>query len=189
MSYRLLQTVTKLESRSFLTSRWLSKSVCTLCVLSIKLMFKLQDFSLIQASYHNAKVQTSSTVNSVQVLLNKYWPLFASDPPKGFGKFFGEEGSKNKPPTVDSDKPPPQPPNENDAAKGKSDDKKTFEFKYSFGGNNSGDGKKAGNKGSGDREKWFTTGMIASALTIAAISYYNYSYEEISWKDLKKYYI
>lgn len=122
-------------------------------------------------------------------MLNKYWPLFSSNPPKGFGKFFGEEKPKKNPPTVDSDKqPPPSTSTENEKPKESgTDNKPPFEFKYSFGGGAGQDGKKSGPKGGGgEREKWFTTGMIASALTIAAISYYNYSYEEISWKDLKK---
>lgn len=136
------------------------------------------------------------TYSSLQVLLNKYWTHFSEKPPKGFGKFFGERSSE-PPPKPEKDqqstsKPEPSSKSESsgapkDSAQPKKPGKpfQPFEFKFDVGSG----GKKSsgGGKSNSDREKWFTFGMIGSALAIAAISYYGYSYEEISWKDLTKY--
>lgn len=126
----------------------------------------------------------------MQLLLNKYLTLFSEKPPKGFGKFFGE-GSSKPPPKPDSDNQPSrksEPSSEapKDTGRAKRPEK-VFEFKSSFGSNKGSDGNKSGDKGNSDREKWFTFGMIGSALAIAAMSYYGYSYQEISWKDLTRY--
>lgn len=126
----------------------------------------------------------AETYTGVQLLWNKYWTLFAEKKPKGFGKFFGEPSSK-PPPKVENEKPsksePPQPSQTAPDTKKKKPG--MFDFNMNFGEGGS-DGKQSGGKNNSDREKWFTFGMIGSALTIAAISYYNYSYQEISWKDL-----
>lgn len=125
----------------------------------------------------------AETYTGLQLLLNKYWTLFSDETPKGFGKFFGKRDSKpaqQKPETDntsskgDSSQPPREPPR-----------KPNFEFKMSVGKDGS-DGKKGGGKDNSEREKWFTFGMIGSAIAIAALSYYGYSYQEISWKDLTK---
>lgn len=128
----------------------------------------------------------AQTYTSVQLLLEKYWTLFSDKPPKGFGKFFGERSSKPSP-KVDNDSSSKSEASHEarDTNKPKRPDK-VFEFKSSFGGGQGSDGKKSGDKGNSEREKWFTFGMIGSALAIAAMSYYGYSYQEISWKELTK---
>lgn len=121
----------------------------------------------------------------MQLLLNNYWTLFCEKPPKGFGKFFGERNSK----------PPPKVENESSSKSESSDTpreknrperpKQGMDFKVSFGGGS--DGKKSGGKGNSEKEKWFTFGMIGTALALAGMSYYGYSYQEISWKELTRY--
>lgn len=131
------------------------------------------------------------TYTSLQLLFNKYCTLFSEKPPKGFGKFFGERNSKPQN-SVDAEKSSSSS-NKNEQSQssdGQPDKEKDlrrvkFEFKSSFDSNNQGsNGKKSGGKENSEREKWFTFGMIGSAIAIAAISYYGYSYQEISWKDL-----
>lgn len=124
----------------------------------------------------------------LQILYNKYWTLFSNKAPKGFGKFFGERSSK---PPKTQDETPTEKPQENPVKRPReapsTSKKEGFEFKFDFGsGNRGSDGKQSGGKGTPDREKWFTIGMIGSALAIAAFSYYGYAYQEISWKDLTK---
>lgn len=140
---------------------------------------------------------------SLQLLLNKYCALFSEKSPKGFGKFFGERSSK---PQKSDDKekssssssssksePPPSGKSESGSDRKPDDDidilkKIRAEYKsfdqMSGGGS---DGKKSSDgRNNSEREKWFTFGMIGSAIAIAAISYYGYSYQEISWKDLTR---
>lgn len=132
----------------------------------------------------------------MQLLLNKYWTLFSSDKPKGFGKFFGERSSK-PPPKVDNENSSRKVDNEDSSKRSESSDtgrdtdksKKPenpfkFEFKLNVGGDRDSGGRKSGGKGNSEREKWFTFGMIGSAIAIATMSYYGYSYQEISWKEL-----
>lgn len=124
----------------------------------------------------------------MQLLLNKYWTLFSDKPPKGFGKFFGERGSKPSSQKADNESSSKSEPSSETARETNRPKRpeKVFEFKSSFGGGQGSDGKKPGEKGNSEREKWFTFGMIGSALVIAAMSYYGYSYQEISWKELTK---
>lgn len=144
--------------------------------------------------HHVSKAQNhEQTYTGLQLLLNKYMTLFSEKPPKGFGKFFGERSSKPPPPKPESDsQEQPSSKSEStespskDASRAKRSDK-VFEFKSSFGSNKGSDGNKSGDKGNSEREKWFTFGMIGSALAIAAMSYYGYSYQEISWKDMTRY--
>lgn len=149
----------------------------------------------------NKSLQTprfrDDTYTSLQLLLNKYCALFSEKPPKGFGKFFGERSSK-PPKSNDTEQSSsssssssgkseqsPGTDRQSDSKRADKSDKMKFEFKSSFGSSNQGsDGKKSGGKENSEREKWFTFGMIGSAIAIAAISYYGYSYQEISWKDL-----
>lgn len=145
-------------------------------------MYKLQLFQHISTAQNQQQ-----TYMGLQFLLNKYLTLFNEKPPKGFGKFFGERSTK-PPPKPDSDTQPSksessEPPR--DAGRAKRPEK-VFEFKSSFDRNQGSDGKKPGDKGNSEREKWFTFGMIGSALAIAAMSWYGYSYQEISWKDLTR---
>lgn len=119
------------------------------------------------------------------MLLNKYCALFSEKPPKGFGKFFGERSSK--PPKAESEQPSPSPSSESEpSGTPKPQINKPFEFRAKFGKNSGSGGENSGGNNNSEREKWFTFGMIGSAIAIAAISYYGYSYQEISWKDLTK---
>lgn len=124
----------------------------------------------------------------MQLLLNKYWTLFSDDTPKGFGKFFGKRDSKSTPPPKTETESPSKGDSEPPKDVRKPEKINPFEFKMSVGKDGGSDGKKGGSGGkdNSEREKWFTFGMIGSALAIAAISYYGYSYQEISWKDLTK---
>lgn len=141
--------------------------------------------------FHNLTKTTQhhgQTYTGLQLLLNKYITLFSEKPPKGFGKFFGERSSAPPPKQSDSESKPSEssePPREQPNRPKRSE--KVFEFKSSFGGNQGSDGKKGGDKGNPDREKWFTFGMIGAAVVIAITSYYGYSYQEITWKDLTRY--
>lgn len=127
--------------------------------------------------------------------------MFSEDRPKGFGKFFDPD----KKPKSDKTEPQSQQKqsadnkktsdDENDLSKSfekypgekqkqqqKEKDGFGFQYNFKFGDNKS---KRPGDNNSGN-ERLFTTGMIGAGLLIAAASYYNYSYEEISWKDLTK---
>lgn len=135
------------------------------------------------------------------MLLNKYCALFSEKSPKGFGKFFGDRGAK---PQKSDDKekssssksePPPSGKSADSGSDKKQDDdmdilKKIRQEYKSFdqlSGGSGSDGKKSSDgRNNSEREKWFTFGMIGSALAIAALSYYGYSYQEISWKDLTR---
>lgn len=124
--------------------------------------------------------------SNLQLLLNKYFVLFGEKPPKGFGKFFGERNSK--PSKSESDKSAPS--NKSESSETSSNTPKSrkpdysFEFNWTFGSNKGSDGKQSGGGNNSEGEKRFTLGMIGSAIGIAAMSYYGYSYQEISWKDL-----
>lgn len=136
--------------------------------------------------------------------MNKYCALFSEKSPKGFGKFFGERGSKSqksddkeKSSSSSSSSSKSEPSDKNEPTPGrnkKPDDDmdilKKIRYEYKSFDQLSGggpDGKKSSDgRNNSEREKWFTFGMIGSAIAIAAISYYGYSYQEISWKDLTK---
>lgn len=123
------------------------------------------------------------------MLLNKYWTLFSEKAPKGFGKFFGEENKSKSEPTPKPSKPSPKPKSEsNEPNPFNKSQKKGYEFKYEFklGGSDGGKGSSSGGKNNSEREKWFTFGMIGSAIAIAIWSYYGYAYQEVSWKELTK---
>lgn len=136
--------------------------------------------------------------------MNKYCTLFSEKSPKGFGKFFGERSAKpqksddkEKSSSSSSSKseqsqsgksePPPgtdrKPDDDMDILKKIKAEYKSFDQLSGGGGS---DGKKSDGRNNSEREKWFTFGMIGSAIAIAAVSYYGYSYQEISWKDLTR---
>lgn len=139
---------------------------------------------------------------SLQLLLNKYGTLFSEGSPKGFGKFFGGGSSK---PQKSNDKeksssssssepsgksePPPgsnKKPDDEDVDILKKIKAEYKSFDQLSGGGPGGKKTSGGGIPNPDRERWFTFGMIGSAIAIAAISYYGYSYQEINWKDLTR---
>lgn len=128
----------------------------------------------------------------MQLLLNRYRTLFGEDVPKGFGKFRGSKPTSQEKSNADKEatdkeatktKPQKDEDDLSDIYEKYPGEKKkpesAFKFKMEFGGGGNRKGPSDGRK-----ETLFTTGVIGTGLLIAAISYYKYSYEEISWKDL-----
>lgn len=153
-------------------------------------------FGLFQVLHNSSQLPKHLDVSysSLQLLLNKYCALFSEKSPKGFGKFFGERGGakqqksddKEKSSSSSSSKDEPPPSSSDKKQDDDVDILKKLRAEYkSFGGGPNPGGLRAEKPGN-DREKWFTFGMIGSALVIAALSYYGYSYQEITWKDLTK---
>lgn len=132
----------------------------------------------------------------MQLLLDRYRTLFSEDVPKGFGKFGGTKSTSQEKPNADKEaknstdkdakKTKPQA-DEDDLSDvyekypGEKKKPEMFKFKMDF-GNRTGGNRKG--PSDGKNEKLFTTGVIGAGLLIGVISYYKYSYEEISWKDL-----
>lgn len=123
------------------------------------------------------------------------WHAFSEKVPKGFGKFFGEEGAKsNKNETDkkteeettkrddDSEKPKPKPsvPKTDDVF-----DIKNLFFKERAKSSGGGSGKPIGGDDN-DREKMFSFAMLGAALLFGSIAYYSYAYKEINWKEFTK---
>lgn len=131
--------------------------------------------------------QVPGAVNGMQLLLNRYRSLFSEDVPKGFGKFGGSKPTSQEKPDADKEvkKKKPQKDEEDlsdvyekyPGEKKKQENPFNFKMEFGSGGNRKG-------PSDGRKEKLFTTGVIGTGLLIAAISYYKYSYEEISWKEL-----
>lgn len=148
-----------------------------------------------QLYQNETSAQVPAAVNGMQLLLNRYRTLFGEDVPKGFGKFGGskpksqeksnadEEAKKSTDKEANKTKPQKDEDDLSDIYEKYPGQKKkpesVFKFKMEFGGGGNRKGRSDGSK-----ETLFTTGVIGTGLLIAAISYYKYSYEEISWKDL-----
>lgn len=121
--------------------------------------------------------------------------LFSGKKPKGFGKFYEENKeqkseSNDKPKESSSEEKPPPPKSDNESPKAekkgkpkqtpqpKSKNKDGFEFSYDFDFNKFANGS--------NKDNIYTIAMIGTALALGIYSYYNYLYQEISWKDLSK---
>lgn len=131
--------------------------------------------------------QVPSAVNGMQLLLNRYQTVFSEDVPKGFGKFGGSKPTSQEKPNADKEAKKTKPQKDEDDLSDvyekfpgeKKRPENAFKFKLDFGGGGNRKGPSDGRK-----ETLFTTGVIGAGLLIAAISYYKYSYEEISSKEL-----
>lgn len=124
---------------------------------------------------------------SVHSLLSKYWELFSSKAPKGFGKFYGEDDKSKKP-----NDPPKKQSSDKELEQTLDKEFNDFEkkidrlfFKEKAKSTNGGGNGKGRPIGGGDNgSKYFLAGLGAFALIGLGTMYYSYyAQTEISWKE------
>lgn len=146
--------------------------------------------------YHDAIISRSTKLEvpsaSLHSLLTKYLELFSSKPPKGFGKFYGEDNKPKNP----SD-PLKKPSDEKRPIDTESLDKEFKKFekkidrlffkeKAKSSDGDSGKGRPIG--GGDDKGTYYTAGFIAASAIVFGIMYYSYyAQTEISWKEFTGY--
>lgn len=120
------------------------------------------------------------------------WLQFASDAPKGFGKFFdkkdGPAPAKNEESKPESEEPSPRPKREAKPKEPKEPKEKEFEFKFEFGGakKSSSGGGGGGGKIPGDgmnRQQLYLYGSIAVGTVLGLFALQEIVYEEIGWQE------
>lgn len=137
---------------------------------------------------HDAAITRSVRLDapnaSLHSLLTKYLGWFSSKP-KGFGKYFGEEPSKEE--SKKSDESTKKQRNEADGSDFKEFEKKieSLFFKEKARSTNGGRKGRPIHGGDGeDKGTYYTAGAIAATAIALGIMYYSYyARSEISWKD------
>lgn len=154
-----------------------------------RIIFIIWSFQLLHDAAVTRTVRFEVPNASLHSLLTKYWELFSSKAPKGFGKFFGEEEKSKK---------------SNDASKKQSEDTsghsqhqtlekefKDFEkkidrlfFKEKTKSSDGGGGKGRPIGGGDDKSTYYAAGFVGATAIVLAIVYYTYyAQSEISWKE------
>lgn len=153
-------------------------------------------YSYFQA-FHDAAVTRSAKFEmpnaSLHSLLTKYWELFSSKGPKGFGKYFDEDPKSKKPDDVSkkADEKSGTPSREMLEKEFKEFENKIDRifFKEKTKSSNGGGGGKGRPIGGGDdRGMYYAAGSVAAAAIVFGIMYYSYyANTEISWKEFVRF--
>lgn len=142
--------------------------------------------------FHDAAITRSATFEmpnaSLHSLFTKYWELFSSKKPKGFGKFYDQDSEPKK--ADDASKKPDdkdiRPQKEMLEKEFKEFEKKIdrmfFKEKTKSGDGGGGKGRPIG--GGEDSGKYYMSGFVAATVITLGIMYYSYYLRtEISWKE------